>query len=164
MLLGNKKNVEKEQENKISRREMLSFIGGGTFFGFIAISFAATIRFLFPKVLYEPPSTFTVEKPDFYPQNSVTIIPEKKTYIIHDDKGIYAMSAICTHLGCTVNWERNDSEYQCPCHGSVYDYEGTNIAGPAPRPLDRFKIKVGRDKKIIVNSKKIADINFRLLT
>ena len=119
--------------------------------------------FLFPKALYEPPSTFIAEKPEYYPQGSVTLIPEKKTYIIHDEKGIYAMSAICTHLGCTVNWERNDLEYQCPCHGSIYDALGTNIAGPAPRPLERLEIKVHKNKRLSVDTKKIVDNNFRLL-
>jgi cytochrome b6-f complex iron-sulfur subunit len=162
MLLSNDKKINEKDEN-ISRREMLAFIGGGTFFSFIAVSFAATIRFLFPKALYEPPTIFTAEQPDYYPPGSVTLIPEKKTYIVHDEKGIYAMSAICTHLGCTVNWQRNDLEYQCPCHGSVYDSVGTNIAGPAPSPLARLEIKIQKNKRLVVDTKKIVDNNFRLL-
>ena len=163
MLLSNDKKNENESKSNISRREMLSFIGGGTFFSLIAVSFAATIRFLFPKALYEPPSYFTADKPEYYPKGSVTLMPEHKTYIIHDEKGLYAMSAVCTHLGCTVNWVNNDLEYQCPCHGSVYNQEGTNIAGPAPRPLARLDVKIHKNQRIVVDTKKYVDNNFRIL-
>ncbi|MCE9535722.1 MAG: Rieske 2Fe-2S domain-containing protein, partial [Nitrospirae bacterium] len=50
------------------------------------------------------------------------------------------------HLGCGYHWDRTDSRFKCPCHGSVYDVTGEVLAGPAPRALDRLpaKIEAGR--------------------
>ncbi len=46
----------------------------------------------------------------------------------------------CVHLGCTVPWNQPSGEFQCPCHGSIYDRRGVRLAGPAPRPLDIMRI------------------------
>lgn len=55
---------------------------------------------------------------------------------------LVALSNTCTHLGCPVTWEGSDRKFHCPCHGSVFDQTGENIAGPAPRPLARYNVKV----------------------
>lgn len=151
-----------EKGEKINRKKMLTMLGLGAFFASIFTSLFATLRFLKPKVLYEPPTHFSADDPNSYKEGNVEFIPEKKTYIVHDDKGIYAQSAICTHLGCTVNWQSDEKEYHCPCHGSIFDKDGKNIAGPAPRPLDRYQIAKGRDGKIVVDTGKIVDENVRL--
>lgn len=48
----------------------------------------------------------------------------------------------CTHLGCTVNWNGEASQFECPCHGGKFDSDGKRIAGPPPRPLDVYETKV----------------------
>ncbi|HEY9723350.1 MAG TPA: ubiquinol-cytochrome c reductase iron-sulfur subunit [Oscillatoriaceae cyanobacterium] len=53
-----------------------------------------------------------------------------------------AMTNVCTHLGCPVAWTPNDSEFHCPCHGSIFDKEGNVVHGPAPKSLPRFDTKV----------------------
>lgn len=53
-----------------------------------------------------------------------------------------AMSNICTHLGCPASWDAGQNKFFCPCHGGVYAKDGTNVAGPPPRPLPRFATKV----------------------
>jgi len=52
------------------------------------------------------------------------------------------LSNICTHLGCRVRWIAEDGQFHCPCHNGVFAKDGTVVAGPPPRPLDRFESKV----------------------
>jgi Rieske Fe-S protein len=59
------------------------------------------------------------------------------------------LSAICTHLGCTVN--RADHGYHCPCHGSVFDDQGAVKSGPAPRGLEWFQITLSKDSRLLVD-------------
>src|SRR5262249_36432200 len=63
----------------------------------------------------------------------------------------YAIFAKCTHLGCTPRWLKTEQKFKCPCHGSGYYINGLNFEGPAPRPMDRFKISVGDDGQLIVD-------------
>jgi len=48
----------------------------------------------------------------------------------------------CTHLGCAFSWKQEVRQFQCPCHGGKFDIDGNRIAGPPPRPLDRYQVKV----------------------
>ncbi|MCS7008907.1 MAG: Rieske (2Fe-2S) protein, partial [Chthoniobacterales bacterium] len=70
--------------------------------------------------------------------------------IRHEDGTYTAMSAICTHLGCTVTYEPDQKRVFCPCHSGVYDaVSGKNVAGPPPHPLERYEVEI-RDGQIIV--------------
>ena len=55
---------------------------------------------------------------------------------------VLALSNVCTHLSCRVNWEENNQEYACPCHNAQFDINGDVIDGPPPRPLDTYETKV----------------------
>jgi Rieske Fe-S protein len=52
------------------------------------------------------------------------------------------LSAVCSHLGCSVNWEGKAGIFRCPCHNGVYSPEGKVISGPPPRPLTRLQARV----------------------
>jgi cytochrome b6-f complex iron-sulfur subunit len=65
--------------------------------------------------------------------------------------GIYALSTVCTHLGCTPNWLEAEQKFKCPCHGSGYYKSGINFEGPTPRPLERFAISLADDGQILVD-------------
>jgi menaquinol-cytochrome c reductase iron-sulfur subunit len=58
------------------------------------------------------------------------------------DGGVVAFEPHCTHLGCAYDWNSNTKQFVCPCHGGKFDLEGNRIAGPPPRPLDQFDVKV----------------------
>jgi cytochrome b6-f complex iron-sulfur subunit len=63
--------------------------------------------------------------------------------IHHEDGRWISMTAVCTHLGCTVQYEPQADRIHCACHGGVYNpYTGTNVSGPPPRPLKLFKVAV----------------------
>ncbi|MDI6744095.1 MAG: Rieske 2Fe-2S domain-containing protein [Thermodesulfovibrionales bacterium] len=146
----------------INRRKFLSFVGWGALIASLSALVAATARFLFPSVIFEPPSTFkigaisdfsTTEAPD---KHGVIFVDEKlkaehRVWLVREDKRLYAIFAKCTHLGCTPNWFPEDRVFKCPCHGSEYYSNGVNFAGPAPRPMDRYKVSVADDGQIIVD-------------
>jgi len=70
--------------------------------------------------------------------------------LIHDASGEYrAMSAVCTHLQCTVQLRNDLGCLWCACHGGKYDLFGRNIAGPPPKPLERFEVRLSGDDIIV---------------
>ncbi len=58
------------------------------------------------------------------------------------DGELLAFSPWCTHLGCAYRWDAARGQFSCPCHGSFFSKDGDVIAGPAPRPLDRYEVKL----------------------
>ena len=68
-----------------------------------------------------------------------------KFFVIHTTDGLMALYTQCPHLGCTVPWHgppESPNAFQCPCHGSMYNYEGERTGGPAPRPMDYMAVRV----------------------
>ncbi|OGX39142.1 MAG: Rieske (2Fe-2S) protein [Omnitrophica WOR_2 bacterium RIFCSPHIGHO2_02_FULL_52_10] len=114
------------------------------------------LRFLFPNVLFEPKQTFLAGFPEEYEIGKVSEKYKSKhaVWIVRDPAKIYALSTVCTHLGCTPNWLENDSKFKCPCHGSGFYKTGINFEGPAPRPLERFKIGLNDDGEIAIDKTK----------
>ncbi|HVO30141.1 MAG TPA: Rieske 2Fe-2S domain-containing protein [bacterium] len=140
-----------------ARRSFLSLAGWGLFAGTVGVWATAGLRLMFPRVLFEPPSFF---KAGFKADYAVGLVSEKYTpewrvWIVNDEYDgvpqIYALIAICTHLGCTPRWLSLESKFKCPCHGSGYTKAGINFEGPAPRPLERAKIYIGDDGQIVVD-------------
>lgn len=63
--------------------------------------------------------------------------------LVRTKKGeLIALSAVCTHLGCIVQWEKDKQSFLCPCHAGYYTAEGTVISGPPPRPLPKLPVSV----------------------
>jgi len=77
---------------------------------------------------------------------------EGKFYIVHTEDGVEALYWKCVHLGCTVPWNEGEGQFHCPCHGSVYLYDGTRIAGPATRALDLMPSTVNDDGSVTVDT------------
>lgn len=84
----------------------------------------------------------------------VVTVRDGKFYLTRTDDGLMALYWKCVHLGCTVPWNAGAGKFICPCHGSVYDLTGQNVAGPAPRPLDMMEISISGED-VIVNTGKI---------
>jgi cytochrome b6-f complex iron-sulfur subunit len=68
-------------------------------------------------------------------------IPKVKMWLSNTDQGVMSLYKVCTHLGCLYNWDTQANRFRCPCHGSQFQSNGTYIAGPAPRNLDRFVVQ-----------------------
>ncbi len=141
------------------RRSFLKKVGIGAVVAAVAGSLWSLFRSLIPNVLYEEPQVFKVGSPLNFPVG-VTFLEDQRLFIARDKDGLHAISAVCTHLGCTVkmislNQTKRvqvrgktieiNSEFHCPCHGSKYYGDGTNYAGPAPRPLAWVKLELAPD-------------------
>lgn len=69
-----------------------------------------------------------------------------RAFLINNGGKIFALSSVCSHLGCLVEWSRNNNMFACPCHGGKYDIEGRIIAGPPAFPLERIPMKIRNGK------------------
>ena len=142
----------------MKRREFLSWIGvAWTTFAFAtAGALSIILRYLFPNVLFEPKTSFKAGFPDEYETGVVDERWKEKfgAWMVRVPEGIYALSTTCTHLGCTPNWLSNENKFKCPCHGSGFYKTGINFEGPAPRPLERFRISLAEDGQILVDKSK----------
>lgn len=87
----------------------------------------------------------------------VVTVREGKYYLTRSEDGLMALYWKCVHLGCTVPWNQAQGKFMCPCHASVYEVTGQNVAGPAPRPLDIMELTVEGDGTILVNTGKITE-------
>ncbi|HKW96511.1 MAG TPA: ubiquinol-cytochrome c reductase iron-sulfur subunit [Bryobacteraceae bacterium] len=75
---------------------------------------------------------------------------QETTWVVKlPDQKIVAFGPQCTHLGCAYHWDERKSEFICPCHSSVFGMNGKVISGPAPRPLDRFDIKIENGRLLL---------------
>ncbi len=82
-----------------------------------------------------------------------------KFFLVHNEQGLMALYTKCPHLGCTVPWvgpADSPTAFQCPCHGSMYDYNGERTGGPAPRPMDMMRVTVDGDA-ILVDTGEIIE-------
>ncbi|MFI5057834.1 MAG: ubiquinol-cytochrome c reductase iron-sulfur subunit [Candidatus Acidiferrales bacterium] len=135
----------------ISRRDFLNQLTLGSL-GIAGLgSVAVTYQFFSPNVLFEPSPTFRAGSPDLYPIHSVTFLLEQQVYIVRMPEGFYAVSAVCTHLGCITAWHPEHNLIECPCHGSKFKDDGTKIEGPAPRALPHFTISLTADGELLVD-------------
>jgi cytochrome b6-f complex iron-sulfur subunit len=146
----------------VPRRSFLSWVtlAWVAFTASMLASLTATARFMFPNVLFEPPPTFKAGFPNeiqvgqvderFKQRSAVWLV---RTAFDEWGKaaGIYALSTVCTHLGCTPNWLEAEQKFKCPCHGSGYYKTGVNFEGPTPRPLERYAIALADDGQILVD-------------
>ena len=137
------------------RRGFISWLSFGwlAYLGVTGGFFTMIVRFLFPNVLFEPVQTFRAGYPEDYTVGEVDLRWKEKygVWMVRNDEGIYVLSTVCTHLGCTPNWQPSAKKFKCPCHGSGFRMTGIHFEGPAPRPLERFKISLADDGEIIID-------------
>ena len=144
------------------RRSFLSWmtLAWTAFTASMLAALTATGRFMFPNVLFEPPPTFKAGFPneiqvgqvdERFKQKSAVWLVRTAYDQYANASGIFALSTVCTHLGCTPNWLEAEQKFKCPCHGSGYYKTGVNFEGPTPRPLERYAISLADDGQILVD-------------
>lgn len=149
------------------RRGFLAYtVGSFMAVGFTALSVTGGLfslglaRFMFPNVLAEPPSRFKVGSKEGFPSGVVEtkFVAQYGVWVVNGDfegvQQIYALKTVCTHLGCTPNWLEAEQKFKCPCHGSGFYKDGINFEGPAPRPLERYAIRIADDGQLEVDKSK----------
>jgi cytochrome b6-f complex iron-sulfur subunit len=145
---------------KVSRRAVIGAAG----VGWVALGASAAVgglalqTFMMPKVLEEPDPRVRLGPLNMFAEMPVGGVNEdfkdKGIWIVRLDGEIAALSTTCTHLGCIPNWQATDRKFKCPCHGSGFMQNGINFEGPAPRPLERFKVSVEDGVLVVDRSKK----------
>jgi cytochrome b6-f complex iron-sulfur subunit len=132
----------------------------------VGLATAAMGRFMMPNTVGEPPRRFRAGRPDEFPPGYVETKYKQQhgAWIVHGTyrgrQGIFALNTRCTHLGCITIWQDSEQKFACPCHGSGFDMTGQNFEGPAPRPLERYAIRIADDGRIEVDTGRIYREDF----
>jgi cytochrome b6-f complex iron-sulfur subunit len=135
-----------------SRRDFVAnlILGTGTILGLGSLAYRF-LEYLYPVI--EPVKLVEVPAgaPDDIPSDGVRLVqlPQGPVLLEKADSEVRALSAICTHLGCTVQWHPEEKKFICPCHQGIYDFNGNVVSGPPPRPLEKLPVKV-REGQVFV--------------
>lgn len=143
-----------DNDPMISRRSFLALMGvGACLVGAGQMVGASVLGFLYPNAMKVPPSIFSIGRPEEVLFREGKVFNSKQKVFIETEGGkVRVQTAVCTHLGCTVNMV--ETGYACPCHGSTYDRHGRNTGGPAPEPLVYFFVFKGASGELMVDKSK----------
>jgi cytochrome b6-f complex iron-sulfur subunit len=134
------KSKDQIKSGQLRNKERRRFIWG-LLWGYLGINFLMFLRFFFPRALYEPNTNVNIGYPSRFSQGvNQNFLQSNRIWVVLEPGRMFVIFARCTHLGCTPDWLPQQNMFHCPCHGSEYDPEGINFAGPAPRPMDRCKV------------------------
>lgn len=145
-----------DDDDEPARRRFLLLLSSGAL-GVAGLGLAAaTLRFVEPNVLFEGERRFAVGRPEDVPVGTVLVLARQRVYVVREPRGFYALSTVCTHLGCITRYEAARQGFFCPCHGSRYSLEGTVTGGPAPRSLVRLHLSLEQDQLIVDAARPVA--------
>jgi menaquinol-cytochrome c reductase iron-sulfur subunit len=162
---------------KADRRDFLFKLGTGAGIVALAGQGGAALRSLVPNVSYDAPTTVKLGTARDFP-DGLKFLPDERLFVFREGNTFHAVSAVCTHLGCTVRAEalsqpqtsdvggvqtRLTHRFACPCHGSTYSGDGTNVSGPAPQALAWYRLAVSPDDgQLVVDLADEVGHDFRL--
>ena len=137
---------------KISRRDFLGLSAAWACAAAWILTVIGLAKFPKPALLPDISNKFKIGHPEDFPVGTTKVFPDKNVIVSRDEKGLFAVSLVCTHLGCIVS--KTSQGFACPCHGSRYDENGNVIRGPAPRALDWFEVSQLPGGKLVVDTGK----------
>lgn len=168
---GGSPGPESAESSGVGRRQFLTRVGGGLVTAALGVPAALAVRSVVPNALYEKPLRFKAGPIEAF-AGGPTFLADQRVFVFREGETFHCISAVCTHLGCTVQLARQAGaggkagptyEFACPCHGSKYTGDGTPYAGPAPRPLSYFKLALAPDDgQLVVDLSQEADKGWRL--
>lgn len=126
-----------------------------------AVAVMSYFRQFFPRIAGEK-RRITLGDTSRFPVDTYTYLEQHDLFIYRDYEGVRAVSAICTHLGCTI--KSTSDGFECPCHGSCYDHQGEVLSGPAPRALSWYQVGQSPDGKLIVDPGRMVKANEKFLS
>lgn len=148
---------------KESRRDFLGLAAMGSAAATFLVATIGALRLPMPAVFPESNSKKKIGPPDKFQRGSATQLPEVNAWVFRDDDGgMYAISAVCTHLGCIAKREDRGS-FICPCHGSKFTSEGKVVAGPAPSALQWLAMSVAPDGQVVIDQTQQVKPGTRLM-
>lgn len=143
------------------RRDFLGLAATWSACTTVLVALLGALRLPIPSVFPESNSRIKLGSVDLFQGVAVTPFVEDRLWVFSDGKGLYAISAVCTHLGCIVA-RQADGEFDCPCHGSRFDPQGKVIKGPAPKALLHLELSVSPDNQLVVDRQKEVGLDVRL--
>lgn len=158
----------------VNRRRLLRALLTGA--GVTAVGYQGVVllRSIAPNVSYDAPTVVKLGLPVEFPEG-LRFLRDQRLFVVREGNRFHAISAVCTHLGCTVQAEitvegsatsveaRQTYRFVCPCHGSKYDGQGACTAGPAPRPLAWYHLSFAADDgQLVVDLARVVPHSFRL--
>jgi cytochrome b6-f complex iron-sulfur subunit len=120
------------------RRDFLGLSALAAMAGAFLFSMFGMLKLPKAAVSASPSKKFNVTIPDTLPEDEAFVPPGRSVALFRDAEGVFAISTICTHLGCVV--KATTKGFECPCHGSGFRKDGTVVKGPAPKPLPWLKV------------------------
>jgi cytochrome b6-f complex iron-sulfur subunit len=150
-----------EKPAPLSRREFLFYIWGASITLSLAGSAGAILWFAYPRFREgEFGGVFRISAGNLpTPEAPPEEHPEGRFWLVNTGTGILAIYKVCTHLGCLYKWVPSNNRFECPCHGSKYQRDGTWIEGPAPRTLDRFVVQAVDSEGAVLTETAEGDMN-----
>ncbi len=150
----------KRFEKPIERRDFLGLSAAASAGAAGLFAMVGALRLPMPSVFPESNPRFKIGIPDQYAVGSVTYLSDRRVFIFRDDDGIYAISAICTHLGCIAH-QREDGGFACPCHGSQFTKDGKVEGGPAPRALEWLEVSLAPTGELVIDASRQVQLGAR---
>jgi cytochrome b6-f complex iron-sulfur subunit len=151
--------MEDSQQVRPARRRLVEILLGGGMFASVISFFYPVLRYLVPPAVPDLGQDEVVagKVGDLKPNGSkVFRFGNRPALLLLPAEGEYrCLSAVCTHLGCTVQYRSDLVEIWCACHNGTSGLDGRNISGPPPRPLEEFQVNV-RGTEIVVTRKRGA--------
>jgi cytochrome b6-f complex iron-sulfur subunit len=153
--------TQRAPKKSANRRDILAGILNLSWIAPLLIALAQMVRFL---RFYPPdsaPSKIALGQPGAILSFPV-YLEQGRVWLMKDQGGLYALDAVCTHLGCIIGQGKSGAAFECPCHGSRFAIDGAVANGPATQPLRHLGLARGDDGQIVVDRSRLVDAAFRL--
>ncbi len=155
---------ETQKSSGVTRRGFLGKLSAFLLLGGVVSQGWFALRSLSAPGIQRSVHRYKIGEPESFPEG-ITFVEPAKTFIIRQKNSYKALSAVCTHLGCTLKKVGNPNEadtstikYQCPCHRSKFANDGKNLAGPAEKPLQHLALSISPDDgQLVVDLSKSVD-------
>jgi len=130
-------------KKNLSRRKFIAYAWIGAAALVLGELIGGTLAFLWPRRRGAKAETvFIAGKVTDFKQGELVPFRKEKAFVLRTERGFLAISTICTHLHCIVNWNEIVKRFECPCHGAKFNEYGEVLEGPPPRPLDLYKLQI----------------------
>ncbi|TEU15614.1 MAG: Rieske (2Fe-2S) protein [Anaerolineales bacterium] len=159
---GNAMSEDRLIEGKtISRRRFFLYAWAVSVVAVMGEAVGMLFKFIQPRVQEGAfGGKITAGKMEEFPLGSVTSIKEGRFFISHLEGGFLALYSKCPHLGCLAPWIEGEGQFNCPCHGALFNEKGELLSGPSPRPLDLFPLEIVEGEIVVDTSTPILRKQF----
>jgi len=137
----------------VPRRDFLGLASLASMAGTMLFALVGLLRLPKAAVLSSPARKFKVNLPESLPLGEPFIPPGRSVALFRDEQGVYAISTICTHLGCVV--KAGKEGFACPCHGSRFAPDGAVVKGPAPTALPWVEVTGGGGQYVVNEDRRV---------